>query len=91
MSPSNKIPFHSTANDSASAKFTLVLRIFFSAHLVGGFSQSFSSGNVCRFCHINYLDLQNADILAGHVTKWTSEEYDRAVDVIEKEISKDFQ
>ena len=27
------------------------------AHAVGGFSQCFSSGDVCRFCHISYSDL----------------------------------
>lgn len=50
------------------------------AHCVGGFSQSFSSLDICRFCHIQYNDLHDNIHNYGSKQhrKWTREEYDRA-------------
>ena len=52
------------------------------AHLLGGFSGSFSSKSVCRFCHIQYLDLEthihDYDGDQAH-SKWTVQEYDNIV------------
>ena len=49
------------------------------AHLLGGFSGSFSSKSVCRFCHIQYLDLEthihDYDGDQSH-SRWTVQEYD---------------
>ena len=55
------------------------------AHSVGGFSQSFSSGDICRFCHIKYEDLQENVHSYGSKqhSRWTKEEYDRAADIVE--------
>ena len=55
------------------------------AHSVGGFSQSFSSSDVCRFCHIKYDDLQENIHNYGSKQhcRWTKEEYDRAADIAE--------
>ena len=53
------------------------------SHLVGGFSASFSSKDVCRHCHLQYKDLQdhihNYDGDSIH-EPWTKVEYD-ALDV----------
>ena len=50
------------------------------AHLLGGFSGSFSSKSVCRFCHIQYSQLDdnihNFDGDEPH-KKWTVSEYDK--------------
>ena len=56
------------------------------AHSVGGFSQSFSSLDICRFCHIKYNDLQENIHNYGSKQhrKWTREEYDRAAQVVEE-------
>jgi hypothetical protein len=58
------------------------------AHIVGGFSQSFSSGFICRFCHIKHKDLMdNIHDYGDHPhAKWTSMEYDRAALAAEKKI-----
>ena len=50
------------------------------AHAVGGFSQSFSSDDICRFCHCQYDDLkENIHDYGSFVhDKWTTEEYDAA-------------
>ena len=49
------------------------------AHLIGGYSTCFSSKDVCRFCHIQYSDLEdhihNFDGESVH-EPWTIEEYD---------------
>jgi len=47
-------------------------------HLVGGFSGSFSSKDVCRACHQQYQDL---DSISGvpKCSPWTIEEYEDAV------------
>ena len=49
------------------------------SHQVGGFSACFSSKDVCRFCHIQYNDLEdhihNYDGDSIH-NPWTQEEYD---------------
>ena len=57
------------------------------SHLVGGFSASFSSKDVCRHCHIQYENLQdhihNFDGEEPH-KNWTIEEFDsHLVDEIE--------
>ena len=56
------------------------------AHGVGGFSQSFSSLDVCRFCHVQYKDLQENIHNYGSKQhcKWTIEEYDKAAQEAEK-------
>ena len=61
------------------------------AHAVGGFSQSFSSRDICRFCHIQYDDLQENihDYGSKQHNKWTKEEYDRAANAAEKKIATD--
>ena len=49
------------------------------SHLVGGFSASFSSKDVCRHCHIQYSDLQTNihDFSGDSVHKqWSEAEYD---------------
>jgi hypothetical protein len=58
------------------------------AHTVGGFSQSFSSGFICRFCHIKHKDLlDNIHDYGDHPhAKWTCMEYDRAALAAEKKI-----
>ena len=55
------------------------------AHSVGGFSQSFSSSDVCRFCHIKYDDLQENIHNYGSKQhcRWTKDEYVRAADIAE--------
>ena len=55
------------------------------AHGVGGFSRSFNAGDICRFCHIKYNDLQiNVHNYGSQTYKaWTVEEYDQSVNVIE--------
>ena len=56
------------------------------AHAVGGFSQSFSSGDVCRFCHIRYVDLIDNihDFGPNPHAKWNVVEYDRAARFVEE-------
>ena len=44
------------------------------ASVVGGFSGSFSSRDVCRICHIQYEDLE--DNISARYELWTREEYD---------------
>ena len=55
------------------------------AHAVGGFSQSFSSRDICRFCHIQYDDLQVNihDYGSKQHNKWSKQEYDRAAKAAE--------
>ena len=55
------------------------------AHAVGGFSQSFSSYDICRFCHCQYDDIkENIHDYGSYVhDKWTTEEYDAAATVVE--------
>ena len=57
---------------------------------MGGFSQCFSSGNICRFCHIKYTDLQSdiEDYESYQFDPWTVEDYDKAVEVIEKRMKQ---
>ncbi len=49
------------------------------ASIVGGFSQCYSSNDVCRICHQQHKDLQQ---ISGcpKVARWTREEYDAAVE-----------
>ena len=58
------------------------------SHTVGGFSTSFSSRDVCRFCHIQYSDLLNHihDFDGDSVHKyWSVKEYDDICDRLEKQ------
>ena len=52
------------------------------AHLVGGFSCSFSSKSICRFCHCQYSDLgckiHDAETDTPH-SRWSANEYDQIV------------
>lgn len=45
------------------------------SHIVGGFSACFSSGDVCRLCHLQYKDLQTITGIPK-APAWTEEEYD---------------
>ena len=58
------------------------------AHTVGGFSQSFSSKDICRWCHIQHSDLVDRihDFGEHPHAKWTAMEYDRAALAAEKKI-----
>ncbi len=49
------------------------------ASAVGGFSQCFSSLDVCRVCHQQYNELQEISGIAK-AAPWTREEYDAAVE-----------
>ena len=62
-----------------------------SAHGVGGFSQSFSSLDICRFCHCQYKDLQDNIHSYGSKQhgKWTEEEYDQAALQVENSREND--
>jgi hypothetical protein len=48
------------------------------ASVVGGFSQCYSSKDVCRICHQQYEDLQHISGISKEAL-WTREEYDAAV------------
>jgi hypothetical protein len=48
------------------------------ASVVGGFSQCYSSNDVCKICHQQYKELQEITGIPK-VARWTREEYDRAV------------
>lgn len=52
------------------------------AHSIGGFSQSFSSGDICRVCHLQYKDLTTISGIPK-ADPWTHEEYDTAVEDIQ--------
>ena len=56
------------------------------AHAVGGFSQSFSAKDICRFCHIQYDDLSDNihDYNSKEHAKWNEEEYDKAAAFVER-------
>ena len=58
------------------------------AHSLGGFSGSFSSKSICRFCHIQYEDLEdnihNYDGEGAH-DKWTVEDYEYGIRSVEEE------
>jgi hypothetical protein len=49
------------------------------ASVVGGFSQCYSSSDVCRICHQQYKDLQQISGIPK-MAQWTREEYDAAVE-----------
>ena len=55
------------------------------AHCVGGYSQSFSSRDICRFCHIQHEDLADNihDYDSKVHAKWNAEEYDKAAQIVE--------
>jgi hypothetical protein len=59
------------------------------ASSVGGFSQCFSSVDVCRICHQQYRELPE---ITGIPKKepWTREEYDAAVDSIQPGVRGEF-
>ena len=57
------------------------------AHEVGGFSTCFSSKSVCRWCHVQYNDLQsNIHDFDGKEChrKWAVDEYDKIADQLER-------
>ena len=57
------------------------------AHIMGGFRACFSSGEVCRVCHINYCDLDDNihDLCeGGNIEKWTVSEYDQIVNTFKE-------
>ena len=57
------------------------------AHEVGGFSTCFSSKSVCRWCHVQYKDLQsNIHDYDGNDChrKWSVDEYDKIADQLER-------
>ena len=58
------------------------LHLNLESHLLGGFSQCFSSKDICRFCHCQYNDLQE-NILEHN--PWTREEYDRIASNVDEE------
>ena len=55
------------------------------SHLVGGFSASFSSGSICRFCHIQHEHLDYIHDYAGELTHevWTIDEYNAIANSLE--------
>ena len=58
------------------------------SHTVGGFSMSFSSRDVCRFCHLQHSQLkENIHDFDGEEAHkyWTTTEYDNICDGIEAE------
>ena len=58
------------------------------SHTVGGFSMSFSSRDVCRFCHLQHSQLkENIHDFDGEEAHkyWTTTEYDNICDCIEAE------
>jgi hypothetical protein len=59
------------------------------ASIVGGFSQCYSSHDVCRICHQQHKDLQQ---ISGcpKVARWTREEYDAAVENLEPGVRGEF-
>jgi hypothetical protein len=59
------------------------------ASIVGGFSQCYSSNDVCRICHQQHKDLQQ---ISGcpKVARWTREEYDAAVENLEPGVRGEF-
>ena len=61
------------------------------AHAVGGFSQSFSSKDICRWCHIQHEDLLDNihDFNNKEHEKWKADEYDRAAEAVERRTRKD--
>ena len=61
------------------------------SHSVGGFSMSFSSRDVCRFCHIQHEELSNnIHGLDGEtqLRGWTVAEYDEICDSIESTLDE---
>ena len=61
------------------------------SHLVGGFSGSFSSGSICRFCHIQHEHLDDyIHEYAGEVTHgvWTIDEYNAIANSLELQSSE---
>jgi hypothetical protein len=48
------------------------------ASVIGGFSQCYSSNDVCRICHQQYKDLQQISGISKEAP-WTREEYDSSV------------
>jgi hypothetical protein len=67
--------------------FILYIIPLFQAHIVGGFSGSFSSKDVCRFCHCKHDDLaehiHNFDGEDAH-KPWTVEEYNKIAEHLPK-------
>ncbi len=59
------------------------------ASSVGGFSQCFSSVDVCRICHQQHKDLQDISGIPK-MEVWTREEYDSAVENMQPGMRGDF-
>jgi hypothetical protein len=59
------------------------------ASSVGGFSQCFSSVDVCRVCHQQHKDLEDISGIPK-MRPWTRDEYDSAVDNIQSGARGDF-
>ena len=62
------------------------------SHSLGGFSTCFSSGDICRICHVTYdqLDTRIHDYTQfGPNSYWTVDEYDRIVDKLNTSKSVD--
>lgn len=59
------------------------------ASIVGGFSQCYSSKDVCRVCHLQHTDLPSISGIPRAVP-WTREEYDASVADIEPGSRGDF-
>jgi hypothetical protein len=71
--------------DGLKAGVVLYIADNLEMHEIGGFNRSFSSGNICRFCHIHYTELPQCD---GHIRSdlWTADIYDSICDALEDEI-----
>ena len=62
------------------------------AHILGGFSASFSSKSICRFCHIQHNQLEdNIHDYCGDDAheRWTVSEYDNCAGRLEQENAPD--
>ena len=65
---------------------------FFQAHTIGGFSASFSSKDVCRFCHCTYDDLPHNIHKYGSKPHeiWTVNQYDSICRKLEENLSDSY-
>ena len=61
--------------------------LYLQAHVIGGFSGSFSTRDVCRYCHVQYEDLQDHihNFVEGKSVHepWTVTEYDSIVEQVD--------
>jgi hypothetical protein len=63
-------------------KLLIIYLFLLQAHIVGGFSQSFNSGEICRLCHLQYDDLPDLSGIPS-AEEWTSTHYDSVCDLLE--------